>query len=202
MSIWIACLGEFAIAATLLRLSEPRAYRARGADHAGGLPLRLGGGDGPSPKWKIEAASTASAPPATAPSTRWARLPDPTAGDDRDAGGVDDLSRQLEVESSPGRQVHGVEHHLAGASPLALPPPRRWRRSPSPPGRRGCTPRNRVGRPAHVDADDHALGPERVGKLVDQVRQGHRRAVDADLVGPHPQQPAGVSEGAHPTPHG
>ena len=55
---------------------------------------------------------------------------------------------------------------------------------------------------AHVDADHHALGAEGVGQLVDQIRLGHRRAVDTDLVGPDPQQRPGVVEGADPAAHG
>ena len=52
--------------------------------------------------------------------------------------------------------------------------------------------------PTHVDGHDHALGPELVGDLGDELGPVDRgRVLIADLVGPGPQQPPGVVDGAH-----
>ena len=50
---------------------------------------------------------------------------------------------------------------------------------------------------AHVDADDHALGAERVANLADQLWTRNGGAIDTDLVRAYPQQAAGVGQRPH-----
>ncbi len=69
-----------------------------------------------SPKWKIDAASTASASPSTTPSTRCCSVADAAAGDHRHRHGVAHGLRQAEVEAVAGAvAVHRREQDLAGA---------------------------------------------------------------------------------------
>ena len=84
-----------------------------------------------SPKWKIDAASTASAPPSTMPVDEVLERADAAAGDDRHADGVDDGPGELEVEALPGAvAVHRREQDLAGAARRRRRPPTRRRRCP------------------------------------------------------------------------
>ena len=113
-----------------------------------------------SPKWKIDAASTASAPPSATPSTRWSSVPTPPLAITGTPTASADRPRQLEVEAVPGAvAVHRREQDLAGAEldrPLA--PTRRvdaGRRAPAvevhlEPGdrRRGAWRRSRTRRTA------------------------------------------------------
>ena len=52
------------------------------------------------------------------------------------------------------------------------------------------------GATAGVDGHHHALAPELVGQLGDQLGPVDGRRVDPDLVGPGPQQAPGVVDGA------
>ena len=69
-----------------------------------------------SPKWKIEAASTAVAWPSRMPSTRWSRLPTPPEAMTGTRDGVGDGAGQRDVVAGLGAvAVHRGEQDLAGA---------------------------------------------------------------------------------------
>ena len=150
-----------------------------------------------SAKWKIEAASTASAL-STMPATRVIERPDTPAGDHRDAGRVRHRPGQLQVVASLGAvAIHRGQEDLAGAAALGLLDPGEHVDA----GRRAAAVDVDLPRPggtgwtrptAGVDRADDALRAELDAQLRDQLRALHRRRVHADLVRALPQQAASV----------
>ena len=142
-----------------------------------------------SPKWKTEAASTASAPASTAGGK--SREPAGAAGgDDRDGDVLADGRDHLGVVAVLGAvRVHRVEQDLARAQlggpvrPLdgvdagALAAAVRG-------DLEGCPAAVRAG----VDRQHQHLAAEALGDLADQLGAGDGRGVDADLVGARAQQ--------------
>ncbi len=69
-----------------------------------------------SPKWKIEAASTALAWPSLTPATRWSSVPTPPEAITGMVTASATRARQLDVEAVFGAvAVHGGEQDFAGA---------------------------------------------------------------------------------------
>ena len=153
-----------------------------------------------SPKWKIEAASTASAPPSSTPSARWSSVPTPPLA--MTGTPTASVMARVSSRSKPSRgavAVHRGEQDLAGAAPLGLGRPVHR-----------VTPRRRA---AAVDDDLPALRAFRRRRRASIAHTTHwapnsaaislmssgrcdGRGVHADLVGPGPQQPASVLHGA------
>src|SRR5664280_1497102 len=163
-----------------------------------------------SPRWKIEAASTASADPSRAPSTRWSSVPTPP--DATTGTGVRSAivrvssrsnpsrvpSRSIEViNNSPAPTAAHCSDQATASRPVGVRPP--WVNtshsvaSPDAPFRSAA---------AGVDCHDHALATELVGQLGDESRPVHRCGVDTDLVRTGPEQLPGILDRAHPSADG
>ena len=136
-------------------------------------------------------------PPPPRPDARGADAAD---GDHRDADGVDDAPGQLEVEAVAGAvAVHRGEQDLAGA-----PAPRTRRPRPAastrwPRGRRGCRPPSRRRRRdggRRWPTTTH-WAPNSSASSVISSGSATAAVLTAHLVGPGPQQPAGVVGVAH-----
>ena len=148
------------------------------------------------PEWNTEAASTASAPAAMAGGK--SRRAGAARGDDRDVHGRAHQADQLQVEALLGAVgVDRVQQELAraavgrlarpveGVEPVPVRPP--WVVTTKPDG--VCRP----GAP-RVEREHEHLRAEAVGDLVDDVRAGDGRGVDADLVGAAAQQLGDVGD--------
>ena len=97
-----------------------------------------------SPKWKMLAASTASALPSVDALDQVLERADTARGDHRNVDGRRDGRGQRDVVAVlRAVAVHRGQQDLAGAEALAPRPPTRRRRAPSGCGRRGCRPRTR-----------------------------------------------------------
>ncbi len=121
------------------------------------------------------------------------RAAGPAGGHDRDARHPGHRGDQLQVVAALGAVgVHAVQDELASPAPLPLHEPRqrvhpRVQAAPVQvhvPARAGLA-------ALHVDAQDHALAPEALRALVDEVGGADGRGVHGDLVG------AGAQHGAH-----
>ncbi len=146
-----------------------------------------------SPKWKIEAASTAEAWPSITPATRSSSDADAARGDHRHLHRVGDGAGQAQIEAQLGAvAVHRGEQDFARArfAPCAWPiRPRRGRWPCLPPWVKTChLPGPDV---LGVDGDDDALAAEFLGRLAHQIGPRHRRGVDRGLVGPGQQAACG-----------
>ena len=153
-----------------------------------------------SPKWKIDAASTASAPPSMTPVDQVVERADAAAGDHR-ARRTASVTARVSSRSKPSRgavAVHRREQDLAGAraarprsahatasSPVGVRPP--WVNTSKPRRRRAA---GRRWRPRTHWA------PNSRGDLADQLGPLDGGGVDRHLVGAGPQQPAGVVDRA------
>jgi hypothetical protein len=122
------------------------------------------------------------------------------AGDHRDGDRGAHGPDQFQVEADGGAvRVHRVQQDLTRAElngPLG--PPHRVDPGPGPAAVRGHL--EAAGRPrraAGVHGQHDALGPEALGRLVEQLRPSHRGGVERDLVGPGAQQQVHVRRAAH-----
>jgi hypothetical protein len=122
------------------------------------------------------------------------------AGDHRDGDRGAHGPDQLQVEAGGGAvRVHRVQQDLTRAE---LNGPRRPLHRVDPgagPAAVGghLEPAGRTGGAAGVHGQHDALRPEALGRLVEQLRAGHRGGVERDLVGPGAQQPVHVRRAAH-----
>ena len=156
-----------------------------------------------SPKWKTLAASTASAPAATA-GAKCSTAAGSAAGDDGHRDGRPHAPDELEVEALLGAVgVHGVEQDLArpelGRAGAPLDGVEVDRRAPAV-GRHDEVvggPAVVADPPAHVGREHEHLGPEALGDLGDELGTCDGRRVDADLVGARAQEAVDVVDGAH-----
>src|SRR6202011_405212 len=145
-----------------------------------------------SPRWKIEAASTASASPSRAPSTRCCRVPTPP--DAITGTGQFPATCRVSSRSKPSRvPSRSIEASRISPAPpamgVALPP-------------EDVVPARLRAPPAGIDGDHHALAPELVGQFGDEIRSVDGSRVDPHLVRPRPEQLPGVLDGADPSADG
>ena len=156
-----------------------------------------------SPKWKMLAASTASARPSRTPSARWSRVPTPPRGDDRDPDRIGDRPGEGEVEAVPGPvPIHAGEQDLArpeGFHPRApLDRIEAGRASAAV----GVDLPSRLLPPPRIDRHHDALGADLARRIGDEAGIGDRRGIDGDLVRARVEEPADVPELADAAPHG
>src|SRR5680860_985920 len=146
-----------------------------------------------SPKWKIDAASTAAAPPSAMPWTMCSRVPAPpeamtgtltasqTARSSSRSKPTLEPSRSMEVSStSPAPRRSTSAAHSTTSTPVAVRPPL-----------------TKTSQPAPACGRHHALCAEGIGGLRQQLGTLHGGGVQADLVGAGAQQPAHIGHRAH-----
>ena len=156
-----------------------------------------------SPKWKIEAASTALAWPSRTPSTRWSSVPTPPEAMTGTRHRVGDGAGQREVVAGLGAvAVHRGQQDLAGAE-LARPPAAKATAS-MPVGLR--PPWVKISQRSASPAPETCLAsmattmhwlPNFSAARRTNCAVVHRGGVDRDLVGAGQQQRADVLDRAH-----
>ena len=156
-----------------------------------------------SPKWKMLAASTASARPSRTPSARWSRVPTPPEA----MTGIPTASETARVRarSKPSRgpvPIHAGEQDLArpeGFHPRApLDRVEAGRASAAV----GVDLPSRLLPPPRIDRHHDALGADLARRIGDEAGIGDRRGIDGDLVRARVEEPADVPELADAAPHG
>ncbi len=145
-----------------------------------------------SPKWKIEAASTALAWPAFTPSTRWIQRTDAARRDHRNGHGIGDGPCQRDVIALLGAvAVHGGEQDFAGPArdnfARILDGIEAGGRAPAVGEDLPSAGRGRFG----VDGDDDALAAEFLRRAGDKAAIVHGGCHDRGLVGAGEQRDRG-----------
>ena len=155
-----------------------------------------------SPKWKIDAASTALARPCRTPSTRWSRLPTPPEAMTGMATASATARVELKVEALfRSVAIHRGQKNLAGAESGDLARVADRLDAGRPPSAMGedlpAGWRARRGYPLDVDGDDDALGAELLRRPAHDLAVGDRRRIDRGFVGAGEQEIADVVDGAN-----